>query len=698
MADKKIVAIDFGTSNTYISKISDSGKPEPVILDTGGGDPVLQGIQTVVLYHDAGPSKGEVTIGRSALEEYLGTNEQDRQIEGMRLSQNFKPDIGFSDHAREDAVAFLKELLTTAKNANRSDIIPSKTNNVQVIIGIPSEASRDGNARTKGAFSEALLAIAEQAGWGKVRLLDEPFGPLFYEYRNSDIRTAREHILEDDFLVIDFGGGTCDFTVLSDGKIKNSWGDMCLGGRLFDDLFYQWTLEVTEVPGYNEKKHIQDSDDGYFRDILCRSLKEDFSNYMIAHGKKGTWVKPNPYICKIGSPLRFTWDEFIQRAKKYKSSESFCQAYKDLLNVNPLLTDFKMGQEVDLLAWFENALLKGLQKSGVASKDIDRVLLAGGSSAWFFVKDICIKLFSEEKCKRSDNVFEAIASGIAAYANIKKEAENNIRKLEISKETLINRLYSDTINSLKINSTSPLIKNLGTMIFDELAIPILKRFAKNGGAMKDLEKEMESFVRENPEKINRWLSSAMKDTTIKVNQHVNDELIKWFNEHGVPATDFRCQDADLPIFKMNQTNINPFSSGTKWLEFGVVSLIFSALCAAIFAIIWALGGVAALLAAIGGPLAAAGAIFAILIAYFTTGMSIREAIEKFPLPAKLTSWLISGDRIEKMRGEFLKKFSEEFPDTYNKLVNDQSNNIKQAVQKVVDNELKRYKKILEMEG
>jgi hypothetical protein len=52
----------------------------------------------------------------------------------------------------------------------------------------------------------------------------------------------------------------------------------------------------------------------------------------------------------------------------------------------------------------------------------------------------------------------------------------------------------------------------------------------------------------------------------------------------------------------------------------------------------------------------------------------------------------------KMREEFLNKFSEEFPATYNKLVNEQSDNIKLAVQTVVENELKEYNRILEMES
>ncbi len=704
MADEKFVAIDFGTCNSYISHITDSGSPKPVNLSTGGSSK-LEGIQTAVLYYNAGPFKGDVRFGINALDEYLGASKQERLEYGMRLALNFKPDIGFSEQARKDSVTFLKCLLDAAKKAKLTYIIPSETNNVQVTFGIPSEASRDGNARTKGAFSEALIKIAEQAGWGKVRLLDEPFGPLFYNYRDTDIREARVHILKDKFLVIDFGGGTCDFTILSDGKILKSWGDMCLGGRLFDDLFYQWTLELSDLPDYNEQDHIQNGMDGYFRDYVCRVMKEDFSVFMIDYGKAGSaWKTSNPYLCKTGTRLSFTWDDFIKRARKYKSSDSFCQAYKDLLNVNPQLTDFKIGQEIDLLQWFENKLLYGLHESGIDPKDIDHVLIAGGSSTWFFVSDTCEKWFSG-KIERCANVFEAIASGLVAYTNIKKNAANAMRKLENSKDDFIKKLSEETIESLLIDKdkgeSSPVVTNLGTRIFDELAVPVLRDFAKDGGAMKDLEKKMESFVKENPDKINRWLSSAMKDTTIKINQHVNDELIKWFNENGVPATEFKCQDAELPIFKMDQTDVNPFSSGTKWLEFGLGFIISSTLSAAIIWALYAFGALAAVQPWLWPalvPWLIGGGVILIITAVVTGSMTIKDAVEKISLPSSITSWLIDEKQIGKMREEFLKKFSEEFPATYNKLVNEQSDNIKLAVQTVVENELKEYNRILEMES
>jgi molecular chaperone DnaK (HSP70) len=99
-------------------------------------------------------------------------------------------------------------------------------------VGVPSEAH--------GPFQTRVSQIAKEAGYGEVRLLDEPKGALLHHLWHKDFspEEARAGIL-----VIDFGGGTCDFAFLQSLQVSHSWGDMELGGRLFDDLFFQWLLE-----------------------------------------------------------------------------------------------------------------------------------------------------------------------------------------------------------------------------------------------------------------------------------------------------------------------------------------------------------------------------------------------------------------------------------------------------------------------
>ena len=698
MADEKIVAIDFGTCNSYISHISDSGHAEELKL-TEGGSFKSPGYQTIVLYCDAGRSKGQSLFGQEALEHYAGATDQEIEEEKMRLRLNFKPDIGYSEEARQHSVEFLHNLLELAKKHSLANkIIPSEKNNVQVIIGIPSEASRDGNSRTKGAFSEALIKIAEQAGWGKVRLLDEPFGPLFYEYKDTKFQIARKHILKDTFLVIDFGGGTCDFSILRDGKIKQSWGDMCLGGRLFDDLFYQWTLDIVDDPDYNENKHLKNTKSYYYRDVLCRMLKEDFSNYMNEHQLEPFQFNTRQRLyCYKESRVTFTWEEFIRRARHYKPSESFCKNYKDVLKVNPQLTDFNMGEEFDLLDWFERVLNKGLRDSGVNPSEIDQVLLAGGSSVWFFVKEACAKLFSEEKICRCNDIFAAIASGLAFYTNIKKKAENAMRKLKTSKNDLIRNLSKETIDKLKITKSSTMLPNLGKKLFEALAVPALKKFSTNGGKMVELEQQMNDFISKNSFAVERCISGEMLDVIKQVNMNAREKVKKWFEENGVPENEFNVQEVKLPIFQMDQTGVTPFNWGTKFLEYGFGFLITTAVSAAIIGVLYAVGATAIVQPWL-WPWLIGGGIIVILTGVITGTMSIKDAVEKISMPPFIAAWLITDKKIDELRKQFVEKFSETFPEMYNSVIDNQRSQIEKCIEDFVNNELNEYNKILEMES
>ena len=104
-----------------------------------------------------------------------------------------------------------------------------------------------------------------------MRLVDEPKGALLHHLWHKDFspEEARRGIL-----VIDFGGGTCDFAFLQSLQVSHSWGDMELGGRLFDDLFFQWLLE--QNPGVLRMME-KAGDTYYVHSYLCREVKEFFS-------------------------------------------------------------------------------------------------------------------------------------------------------------------------------------------------------------------------------------------------------------------------------------------------------------------------------------------------------------------------------------------------------------------------------------
>ena len=99
----------------------------------------------------------------------------------------------------------------------------------------PAASTRDLRPRLpKG------LVLAKSPAW------PEPLGALAFHLAHGDLtlEEARKGIV-----VIDFGGGTLDVAVVDAKGLREPWGDTSLGGRLFDDLFYQWLADQIQPTG-----------------------------------------------------------------------------------------------------------------------------------------------------------------------------------------------------------------------------------------------------------------------------------------------------------------------------------------------------------------------------------------------------------------------------------------------------------------
>ncbi len=86
---KNILAIDFGTTNTYFSKCP-ADQISPVGVDFGTG---RDGLPTAILYR----GDREPLVGEPALHEYGEASDEERKE--YRLRTQFKPDIVSSEDA-----------------------------------------------------------------------------------------------------------------------------------------------------------------------------------------------------------------------------------------------------------------------------------------------------------------------------------------------------------------------------------------------------------------------------------------------------------------------------------------------------------------------------------------------------------------------------------------------------------------------
>lgn len=294
MSPRSVLAVDFGTTRTYFSKC-----PEDELLPTGVdfGDG-HNGLATAILYRIQFGAGKPPLIGQAALDEFGEATPAQRR--GYSLRAQFKPEIAHSGEASRSAVDFLSGALELAQ-AERLDVDPTKRH---VVFGVPAQARDD--------YRSALARAAKQAGYGEITMVEEPVGALRYHLHHKDLRVTDA---QRGLLVVDFGGGTCDFAFLRRGRVQHSWGDNQLGGRLFDDLFFQWLLD--ENPGVLELLE-RDGTEYFVHSYLCRQIKEHFSRCM----NRTTSEPVSKAIAQYGSIGNMTWEAFIARARDYTPSET----------------------------------------------------------------------------------------------------------------------------------------------------------------------------------------------------------------------------------------------------------------------------------------------------------------------------------------------------------------------------------------
>lgn len=541
MSTNGVLAIDFGTTNTYYCKCP-SDQLSPTGIDFRDG---RDGLATAIMYR----LNKSPLIGHIALEAYGDATENERK--NYKLRSHFKPDISLGQEAKTYAIDFLSAVLKESK-CHRVDIDPESRH---VIFGVPSEANED--------YRKALCEVAQQAGYGKIRLIDEPKGALLYHLFHKDIpvRDAQRGML-----VVDFGGGTCDFAFLERGSVRHSWGDMNLGGRLFDDLFFQWFID--DNPGSLET--IKKEGNEYFVHFyLCREIKEYFSRTMARDRKE----KIPKAVRHYGYINNMTWETFLHKASSYKPSQTLKSYLNEIGQSNP---SFNSGIEsIDLLGWFRNCLRDGLKSANIEISDIRFVILAGGSSQWPFVTDILEdELYIESnKIMRSDRPYAAISEGIAILPALQSRfnaIQTKLRNespefLEKKLKPLLNKRFEDTSQKIARSATREL--------FDNRIKPLFFEFRANGGSIVSLRQKIKNITLSYEPEFQKLLDENQEILIRGLVCNIKEMMNQWFDEHGLVPYDDNLQvksknyseiersDVELPDFYDNLVSTPLFLLG-----------------------------------------------------------------------------------------------------------------------------------------
>jgi molecular chaperone DnaK len=669
-ANPGVLAIDFGTTNSYFCKCP-ADQISPVGVDFGTG---RDGLPTAILYRNgpgsAGSGKPEPLIGDAALHEYGEASPAQRKHYVLRTQ--FKPDIVHSSVASDAATDFLR---TVVEQSRRRHIIlePDKQH---VIFGVPSEA--------QGSFKTKLAQIAEAAGYGEVTLLDEPKGALLHHLWHKDFspQQARKGIL-----VVDFGGGTCDFALLDNLHVRQSWGDMELGGRWFDDLFFQWFIEQNP----NLLREIEDSGDAYFvHSYLCREVKEFFSLTM-ARDRSET---VNKSVGRYGSLRGMTWSAFLDRAHAYRPSRTYMHYLQDMNAerqnlASPLSTD----KPTDLIGWFRDSLARGFAQDQAANQEVSRVILAGGSSQWPFVADIVCEVLNVETSSlmRSDRPYAVIAQGLAILPALQKTFAKTRENLRNDLPRFCAERVNPLIDKVTDRYVATVAGDVTSELFDEIVRPVLAQFRENGGSVNALKQTISAQVQAKEDRLRDIIENKMQTLYLGLPAQLNELLKEWFGSYGLHVGDGSFDESHRSAFGSKMIDAKAPDLYGSIME--AVGWIVVALVASVGAMVSGGAGTALL---VSGPLGLLiGAFLSAVVAFLAVRYGKAKALElanDWNAPAWIVKTALTPSRIAKTR----EQFNEQLQDTLRREIAVLHGQLEQRIADVTQQQIESLSEITQL--
>ena len=410
-------AVDFGTSNSLLSYVDDSGAITPVPLENDSSL-VLRSL----LYT---PEANKWYFGKEAISEYINTDGEGRFFRSVK---KFLPESNYSGTIVFNKTMNISEIIAVfigemRKRANSF----TKKNVERIVLGRPALYSlTPGDDQLA---QDRMQKACELAGFKEVIFCPEPIAAgLDYNAQSKQEKTV---------LIADFGGGTSDFTLM---KIH-------AGAYSKDDIL-----------GLSGIFKAGDALDGVMmKDFIAPHFGSRFE-YKIPGGNN-ILTFPRQLLSKICSPAhithlreRDTW-EYLQHIKKFAISplgekqmhQLFtlveCQLgfplfdqiekTKVKLGVNPEVTfhyaypGISIDEVISKTRYEEslalsvddimNTMMEVFKQSGLNTTDVDQVCLTGGTSQLPLIRQQLALIFGSEKLIEY-NIYQSVVNGLAQYA------------------------------------------------------------------------------------------------------------------------------------------------------------------------------------------------------------------------------------------------------------------------------------------
>ncbi|ALC89235.1 2-alkenal reductase [Bacillus sp. FJAT-18017] len=357
-----IIGIDLGTTNSAIAYLKD-GKPE-IIANKDGGRTTPSVLQLSI--------NDEIVIGEVAKDAHptlvMQTVTEVKRLMGTDETVTVK---GKTYRPEEISAHILRYLKASAEEFLGTTV-------TEAVITVPAYFTDSQRKATQKA--------GEIAGLKVERIINEPTAAaIAYGFDNMD---KDQHIL-----VYDLGGGTFDVSVVEmfDGivEVKASAGNNHLGGMDFDNAIVQWIEnKFKRENGYNIYVNADQADE-LRRRVTLKLAAE-----------KAKKILSTQMATRITIPFLGIYNNMPISVDAELTRNEFEGLIKEMAN--------------STMAEVE----KALSDAKLSVRDINEVLLVGGSTRIPLIQELVEKKFGKSP-KKDINPDEAIALGAAIQGGIK---------------------------------------------------------------------------------------------------------------------------------------------------------------------------------------------------------------------------------------------------------------------------------------
>ncbi|MAT61304.1 MAG: molecular chaperone DnaK [Micrococcales bacterium] len=364
------VGIDLGTTNSVVA-VLEGGEPS-VIANSEG----QRTTPSVVAF----AKNNEVLVGEVAKRQSV--QNADRTIRSVKrhMGTNWKIDIDGHGYTAQEISARVLQKLKRDAEAYLGESV------TDAVITVP--------AYFNDAQRQATKESGEVAGFNVLRIINEPTAAaLAYGLEKGDD--------DQTILVFDLGGGTFDVSLLDIGdgivEVKATSGDNHLGGDDWDQKIVDWLVEE-----FKNKNGIDLTKDK----MAMQRLREAAEKAKVELSSSTQTSINLPYITVDAEKNPLFLDEDLSRAQFEKLTADLLDRTK-----KP----------------FENVL----KDAGVTIKEIDQVVLVGGSTRMPAVADL-VKKMSGKEPNKGVNPDEVVAVGAALQAGVLKGEVKDVLLLDVT--------------------------------------------------------------------------------------------------------------------------------------------------------------------------------------------------------------------------------------------------------------------------